>query len=117
MFYEFVNDNSEPFLNSKRTSNMTFHSSYLGKGYYTILTQLQTSWIFSSQQQTLELFAAEAKRLVIFSAVFGFPFILPSIYSYLALPKDFVEIRNEDMEGYSSEMFFDAIAAGKHVKE
>jgi hypothetical protein len=32
------------------------------------------------------------------------------VFTYFALPKDFWEIRNEDIEGYKEEIFFNAAA-------
>jgi hypothetical protein len=65
------------------------------------------------QLRFLEFYIAKLGRLLIFFAIFGIPFLLPKIFTYFALPKDFVEIRNEDMEGYNAEVFFNAIAVSR----
>ena len=37
---------------------------------------------------------------VLFAAfVFGFPFLLPHIYGYIAIPKGYEGVRNEDLDG------------------
>lgn len=45
-------------------------------------------------------------RLLALCAVFGFPFVVPYVYKYFALPRDLEEIRNEDMDDYDENEFY-----------
>lgn len=61
------------------------------------------------QKSDYEASIVASVRLLAFLVVLGFPFLLPHLYAYFAIPKDLVEIRNEDIDGFDEEEFFSLI--------
>jgi len=81
--------------------------------------KFEITWLLLDQMnQSLQLYVASVGRFLVLCAIVGFPFILPRIYTYLALPKNFMEVRNEEIEGYNPDVFFHSslVSRGKPKK-
>lgn len=61
---------------------------------------------FALQRQNIGIYAVMLIRVLALFGFFALPFLFSEIVTYFLIPKDFVEVRNEDVDGYDDEEFY-----------
>ncbi|KAF7912997.1 uncharacterized protein EAF01_002018 [Botrytis porri] len=58
------------------------------------------------QKQNIGGYIVMLVRVLALFGFFALPFLLSQMVTYFLIPKDFVEVRNEDIDGYDEEEFY-----------